>query len=290
MSYTQIIYSIYLHILAIPLILGLFLAAWKKSHIEANLQVLGMTPSLSLRLRFYRNVVLDILRVAHRNYGQPIQVRPPDQNKLQGLRSGPGLFLSAHFHNWELMGSWLTTKMDIPLLSMALPFQHPTSQWLLIRLRRRMGIPVIDRDIPRSALKHILADKCFGMLWDQYPTEGQVAAKFFGFPLRVNALPAFLTEKSGPNVYFGALLPGGRLRLVQIAKAVPGGMAPERLARRYHRVLEILVKTYPDYWYGLAHRRFKDQISYGKAKHLNVSRETSSLPTLIVSRETKAPI
>ena len=276
MSLTQAIYSIYLQILAIPLILSLFLSSWKKSRIDANLRLLGKTPSLPFRFRFYRNVVLDILRVVHRNYGRLIQVRPRDQGKLQDLRSGPALFLSAHFHNWELMGSWLTTNKDIPLLSMALPFQHPTSQWWLKRLRRRMGIPVLNRDIPRSALKHILAGKCFGMLWDQYPTQGQMAADFFGFPLRINALPGFLTEKSSPNVYFGALLPRGQFRLVQLAQAVPGGIAPERLARRYHRVLEILVRAHPDYWYGLAHRRFKDQISYGKGKHLNVSRETKA--------------
>ncbi len=151
-----------------------------------------------------------------------------------------------------------------------------------------MGIPVVDRDIPRSALRHILADKCFGMIWDQYPTQGRVVAEFFGIPLRVNPLPGFLTEKSGPNVYFGALLPGGRFRLVQIANAGSAGISPERLARRYHRVLEFLVRAYPDYWYGLAHRRFKDQISYGEPA--NVSRETSSLPIQIVSRETKTSI
>jgi hypothetical protein len=56
------------------------------------------------------------------------------------------------------------------------------------------------------------------------------------------------------------------------------------LARRYHRVLEVLVRRHPTWWYGLAHRRFKEALNLSSPA--KVSRETSAGKEVMVSRET----
>lgn len=282
MSLTQITYSLYLQILAIPMVLLLFLSGWKKTHILANARLCGLHPTSLFRLRFYHGACLDLLKLLHGNYGRPILSRPRDEGKLESLRSGPALFLSAHFHNWELMGSWLTLNSGIPLLSAALPLKHAASHTGLEWIRKRTGVPVIAKAITRTALRHLQSGKSFGMLWDQSPSRSDLTSPFFGHRVRMDPLPSFLALKSRAPVFFGAMLPGGRFRIVKILKAASShpaslvtGSNPDpvasdlaqaaalRLARRYHRVLQVLVRAYPWCWYGLAHRRFKDQIDYG---------------------------
>jgi hypothetical protein len=285
MLLTQYLYRIYLRGLAAPLILGLVLIQWKKNRVQTNLKLLRLPVTFGFRLRFYAHAAMDALKVLHANYGQPIHSRPRDQLKLNRLRLGPALFLSAHFHNWELMGSWLCVEKNIPLLSVALPFKQPISQFFLKILRRRLRVPIIDTDITRLALRHLQAGRCLGMLWDQSPQQSRVSVPLFSYSVKVDPLPGFLAEKSRAPVFVGALLPGGLFRIVQIAHAPCYGWSPEKLACRYHRILEILVRAYPDYWYGLAHRRFKDHALYGVME--NVSRETTRRSPLLVSRETK---
>jgi hypothetical protein len=103
----------------------------------------------------------------------------------------------------------------------------------------------------------------------------------------MDPLPRFLARRIDLPVYFGVLLPGGSFRILQIAPAPPpyipmgeesnpeareryremegfgkwepgedGSVKADKLGRRYHRVLECLVKAHPTSWYGLTHRRF----------------------------------
>lgn len=104
----------------------------------------------------------------------------------------------------------------------------------------------------------------------------------------MDPLPEVLVRRYRPAVMAGFLLPDGTLRLVNL---LPSGSAlpdPTRLSRRYHRVLEAVVRAYPTYWYGLCHARFKDTIGYPGGRI--VSRETSRQKRRVkphVSRETR---
>lgn len=300
MSLTQKAYSWYLGTLSIPMILILLILRWKKSRIVTNARLCKLEPSLLFRIRFYQGACFDFLKLLHGNYGRTILARPRDESKLRTLKSSPSLLLSAHFHNWELMGSWLTIVRGIPLLSAAQPLKHPASQFGLEQIRKRTQVPVISRNIPRSALRHLESGKTFGILWDQFSNRGETLAPLFGHLLRMDPLPPFLMLKSRAPVFVGALLPNGHFRIVQIYRgdwnrypiSDPGSVgrqslnraSADRLARRYHKVLEILIRANPWCWYGLAHRRFKDQVSYEIVG--SVSRETPSRTPVLVSRET----
>ena len=104
----------------------------------------------------------------------------------------------------------------------------------------------------------------------------------------MDPLPLFLVRHRAVPVFFGVLLPGGTLRMIQLADPARTSNPYRHLPRRYHRVLECLIRAYPDRWYGLAHGRFQGWVDY--ANPLHVSRETSTPPGVMVSRETKVSV
>lgn len=261
--------------MAMPLVGLLIIIGWKKATLRDNARICGLTPGLGFRIRIYLAMAMDLLRFVHGWYGSPITTRPRDAAKLEHLRSGPSLFLTAHFHNWELMGAWMTSQ-GIPLLSVARPMVQGFSQSILIRIRDRRGMKILFEDIPRRALRHVRNGGCFGLLWDQRVPGSKNRAALFGRTLAMDPLPRFLNRHAGLPVYFGVLLPGGSFRILQIASPASAGERPEtpsapiaisdsdeeyRLGRRYHRILECLVRSHPASWYGLTHRRFLQTLS-----------------------------
>jgi lauroyl/myristoyl acyltransferase len=132
---------------------------------------------------------------------------------------------------------------------------------LLAKLRARHGISVITGGVPRAALRHLEARGCFGLLWDQHAPDSLRPGSFFGVPVSLNPLPCFLLSRHPCPAYFGVLLPDGTLRLVPLLDRFDAGWE-DRLARRYHRVLETLVRRHPAYWHGVLHARFKTAGQY----------------------------
>jgi lauroyl/myristoyl acyltransferase len=239
------------------LALALYIGGWKKAVLRENLARCGLRVPF-FRLRFYAHAAGDLLLFLAGRYGRSIRMRSRDQAKLKKLKSGASLFLTAHFHHWELMGGWLISQ-DVPLLSAARPMAQARAQSLLKRLRSRLQSPTLETGVARGALRHLDRQGCFALLWDQRPSRSDLRADFFGHRLRMDPLPAFLHRHRVPDVWFGTLLPDGTFRLLLLS---PAGSCrsptPEGLARRYHRVLELLVRRHPTWWYGMAHRRFQD--------------------------------
>lgn len=272
------------------LVLGgaLYIVGWKRPLIRENALRMGLAYSTVFRARFCFHVALDFLRLIRGVYEPGVRIRPQDTPKLKNLKSTASIFLTGHFHHWERMGAWLTSQ-GVPLLSAARPLAQDWAQAWLHGLRIQMGMKVIYRNIPRGALKHLVQDGCFGLLWDQRVNRSEVQASFFGAILPVDPLPAFLLRHHPVPVYFGCLLPDGQLRLIQLAgtslSSPPSSLSLDRLARRYHRVLEFLIQRQPTWWYGLAHRRFKD--APRSISGSGVSRETLAPSGVMVSRETK---
>lgn len=283
--FKQKLYKLYLGLLAFPLITGLIVVGWKRDKLRLNSELCGIPYSFRFRLRFYRSLVLDLLQFFHGRYAGELRMRSRDEKKWRRLGTGPGLFLTAHFHNWELLGAWMT-RQGIPLLSGARPLANAWSQALLIRLRRRLRMKVVFQNLPRSALRHLQSGQCFALLWDQRVERSNTRAPLFGHNLLLDPLPEFLDRHASAPAYFGVLLPDGTLRVLQLLGSMssPSPSSNRTLARRYHRVLELLVRTHPSSWYGLAHGRFQNRPDMRSRIH--VSRETSVAPEVMVSRET----
>lgn len=285
--FTKYLYKLYFLSLSLPWVLLLIMVGWKRHKLRVNTALCGLPYSFGFRVRFYTAVVFDLLRFIHGKYEDGIHPRPRDSEKLRLLKFGSSLYLTAHFHNWELMGAWMT-RQGIPLLSGARSMHNPLSQKCLTWFRSRLGMKVAFHALPRSALRHLNESGCFALLWDQRASGSADTALFFGYPLPMDPLPVFLVRHTSVPVFFGILLPGGSLRLIQLANPDRSRDPYRQLSRRYHRVLEFLVRVYPTYWYGLAHGRFQDLVDYGSRVH--VSRETSTPSGVMVSRETKVSL
>ncbi len=216
----------------------------------------------------------------------PPLTRPGDAAAWEALRQGPSLFLTFHFHRFEWLGAALAER-GVPLLAAAKPFASAIFGRAVAARRLRYGIPVVERDVPRAALRHLRAGGCFALLWDQRPPPpsapvaqaahahagaervpdrtpgpdsdrepGDGQASLAGIPVRMNPLPGALLRLAGPMpVFAGAWLPGGEIRLWLLCRGDESD-AEARAARRYHRLWTALVRRYPTYAFGLLHRRF----------------------------------
>lgn len=239
------------------------------------------------RFRWCRCLAQDFLDTLSSKPNPLIRLRPQDQGKFRILQSRTSLFLTGHFHNWEALAAWMG-QQGVPLLGAARPLHSPLFNSLLARLRKKSGVSVVTHNILTRASSHLHSGRCFGILWDQYSNLHRHSSLLFGIPAAMDPLPEVLVRRYRPAVMAGFLLPDGTLRLVSL---LPSGSAlpdPTRLSRRYHRVLEVVVRAYPTYWYGLCHARFKDTIGYPGGRI--VSRETSRQKTRVkphVSRETR---
>lgn len=216
------------------------------------------------RYRLAGRLLRDLAALAAGPRAPRFPVAPRSVAALETLRAGPSLLLTAHFGNWELQAAaWRRHGVD--LLGAARPLKSRAGGLLLDAVRARHGIRVVSRSVPRAALRHLAGGGCFGFLWDQHAPDSLVTGRFFGLPVRLDPLPAFLLQRDPMPVYFGVLLPDRTLRLLRLAAAEDTARpdAVPRLARRYHRVLELLARRHPDRWYGALHARFKGAVDYG---------------------------
>jgi hypothetical protein len=228
--------------------------------IRRNLDLTRLPVPRLFRLRLGFHLARDLLSLIL-PLGLPrARLHPRTRRSLDTLRGGPSLLLTAHFGNWEAQAAaW--RQHGIPLLGAARPLKGAIPQSLLAKLRARHGISVITGGVPRAALRNLEAGGCFGLLWDQHAPDSLRPGSFFGVPVSLNPLPCFLLSRHPCPAYFGVLLPDGTLRLVPLLDRFDAGWE-DRLARRYHRVLETLVRRHPAYWHGVLHARFKTAGQY----------------------------
>lgn len=254
-------YAFYVNLASLPLSVFLLLFRWKRKTIALNAKICGFSPSFSFFFRLYFNISRDFVRFLHGKHHRLIFLARKDRNTLERLKTNGSILVAAHFHNWEMMGGWLV-ESNVNLLTSERPFKSRWAEAILKRLRKSHGISTVSEHIPRSALKHIRSGSCFAVIWDQYSPHAKERVSLFGVPAAMDPLPAFLAQHCQAPVFMAVLLPSGRLRLFQLQAALSGPVDGARLARKYHRVLEGLIRRYPSYWYGFTHGRFKETFSY----------------------------
>jgi hypothetical protein len=262
-----------LRILSQPLIFafsGIFgliftISGIREPVIRRNFAIIGASGALK-RPRFFRlrlGVALarDLLDLVAPGPLPTPRLHPRSARHAAALASGPSLLLTAHYGNWEAQAAAWRAR-GVPLLGAARPVRSQRVGAWVDALRARHAVSVIHAGVPRAALRHLRAGGCFGLLWDQHSPAGMQDGRigtFFGAPVALDPLPFFLLARNPCPVYFGVLLPDGVLRLIPLldaSQALKDGWEA-RLARRYHRVLEALIRARPARWHGVLHARFK---------------------------------
>jgi lauroyl/myristoyl acyltransferase len=246
----------------------LWASGFRRRVIRRNLQLMRWRRDPFLRWRLTFHAARDLTALFLTSPPR-YRIHPRSRMNLAAMRKGPSILLTAHFHNWEWLGSALRRE-GVPILAAAKPLRAAWAEQWLLHLRARIGVPTVSGAVPRAAIRHLKLGGCFAFLWDQHAPGSEYSGEFFDTPARMNPLPLFLLARCPCPVYFGILLPGGNVRLLSLLSRFEE-YREEQLIRRYHRVLEILVRARPEFWYGFFHARFKNIAFYPGHRNAGIS-------------------
>lgn len=280
---------------------------WKRSTVYANLRhVDGAEPREGSSLRisqpgtFYRTLICNLTRHAGeilfrfgsfkklprelsaypcRIDGWNFALAEGSAPVLEKMRAG-GIFLTAHFGNYEAIGPWLC-RLGIPLVASYIPLRPAWLNRILDkRIRAVDGRPYgVDARTPREFLRLLDSKKLVCLLADQDSRiPSALEGEFLHRPVRNNPLPDFLLrhrpetpvyicwlddacgqfktsslcgqfKTSGARVLHAIELP--RASDTRNENSLPRGIMPA-----FNAWLESRIKENPALWYGWTHRRF----------------------------------
>lgn len=187
---------------------------------------------------------------------------------LEKMRGG-GIFLTAHYGNYEAIGPWLC-RLQIPLVASYIPLKPAWLNCILDqKIRAVDGRPYgVDARTPREFLRLLGDGKLVCLLADQ---DSRIPSardgEFAGVPVRNNPLPDFLLKHRPQTPVFICWLEDSGSRRILHAEEVPrsttGASPTEKdienslsIMLPFNCWLEARIKENPALWYGWTHRRF----------------------------------
>lgn len=254
-----------------------FLFRWKRGIVLKNLNLSKIELNL---LKLYLNTGKDLVCFLFYPATKNFRVYPPHEQKFFDFLNSGGILLTSHFHNWELMGSFLSSHQKIQ--SFASPLKNPLiNKWILF-LRSKRGYPVIQKNFKLKFYGSVTSNEVIALHLDQYNPKSSLQSFLFNFPFRPTFNLGNFLGSSPTSVWFFYLHPDKTIRIhklyspplflnhkvkqidfeekyqLQVAKRIIG----EKVSSRYFKFLQILIIKYPDYYYGFFHRIFKQTVSY----------------------------
>ncbi len=176
------------------------------------------------------------------------------------LRAGRGvLFATAHLGNWEL-SAFAHAILAKPMNVVVRPLDNAWIDRMVERRRALSGNRIVGkRDLARPILKALAANEAVGILIDQNSSpDGGVFVDFFGIPACSGTGFAKLAARSGAAVIPGFALWSAEERRYVLRFYPPVEMTGDaaRDTEALQRVLESIIRAYPDQWLWI-HRRWK---------------------------------
>jgi KDO2-lipid IV(A) lauroyltransferase len=179
---------------------------------------------------------------------------------VEARKHGRGvLFATAHLGNWEL-SAFAHALMAAPMNVVIRPLDNPKIDALVERRRTLSGNRLIGKkEYARGILKALHENEAVGILVDQNASldEGTFV-DFFGVPACAGTGFAKLAAHSGAAVVpgFALWVEQERQYVLRFYPLVEITGDVERDTRALHRVLEAVIREYPDQWLWI-HRRWK---------------------------------
>ena len=179
---------------------------------------------------------------------------------LEKMRKG-GIFLTAHYGNYEAMGPWLC-RLGIPLVASYIPVKP---KWLNNILERKIRSVdgrsySVDARTPRDFLRILNDGKLFCLLADQDSRiPSALPGTFLGEPVNVNPLPDFLLTHRPQTPVFICWMEeknGVReLHAIEVTSPAPS-LQSSVVNKPFNKWLEQRIVENPNLWYSFTHRRF----------------------------------
>lgn len=192
---------------------------------------------------------------------------------LEKMRKG-GIFLTAHYGNYEAMGPWLCC-LGIPLVASYIPVKP---KWLNNILERKIRAVdgrsySVDARTPRDFLRILNDGNLFCLLADQDSRiPSAIDGTLLGRPANVNPLPDFLLEHRPQTPVFicwmeevGASSNGASSKTVRVLHAIEVAGTQSKVAapaessvvnNQFNNWLEQRIRENPNLWYSFTHRRY----------------------------------
>lgn len=175
------------------------------------------------------------------------------------------VLLSAHFGNWEWMGSALSL-LGTPIHVVARPLDHPDLNRMINAWRERYGNRVLNKRTSAAELLRLLrAGEVVGLLLDQNTTAGEALfVDYFGRPAATHKGLAVLALRTGAAILPSFIIREGDRHRVIIDKPLDivrtGDLESDltEATALFTRTIESAVRRDPDHWLWV-HRRWKTQ-------------------------------
>lgn len=227
----------------------------RRSIAKKNFQHMGM-----MVIEFFQ-----ILKMDRETYGRKVSVEGLEEAlKLLEKKKG-GLLLIGHFGNWELMGI-MSKVIQIPILAIAKPIKQNEKLYrFILGIRDKAGLTIIS---PENAIQKVLGalskNWLVAVLIDQRAKRSRgVWVDFFGKKAPTTPGLAVMAIRSGAPVIPAFMIRNGfkKHRLVvkkPVELVLTGDMQKdvEINMQRFTRVLESMIREYPDQWVWI-HRRWE---------------------------------
>ena len=195
----------------------------------------------------------------HKYKGVAYELAPGSKSVLQKMRDG-GIFLTAHYGNYEAIGPWLCC-LGIPLKASYVPLKPDWLNRLVEKKMRCVGGECysVNARTPREFLRLVDSRKLFCLLADQDSRIASAAeGTFLGQRVHVNPIPAFLLRHRPDTPVFMCWLQdsveSGSLHRILHAEQVDADS--KNVDALFAVWLESHIKDDPALWYGWTHRRF----------------------------------
>jgi KDO2-lipid IV(A) lauroyltransferase len=180
------------------------------------------------------------------------------------LGRGKGaIVVSAHFGNWEWMGTAMTRAgYDITFIVTSQSNQY-VDEWV-DKMRSKGGIKTVNRkDAVKATLKLLKNNEVVAIMCDQDAGRAGVFTKFFGQPASTPRGPALFHLKTEAPIVFSSSMRGkdGRYYVVfeeMVFDELTGNRDTDELMimQKISDRLEQEIRAFPDQWLWL-HRRWK---------------------------------
>ncbi|MBR3070293.1 MAG: lysophospholipid acyltransferase family protein [Fibrobacter sp.] len=183
---------------------------------------------------------------------------------LEKMRSG-GIFLTAHYGNYEAMGPWLC-RLGIPLVASYIPVKP---KWLNRILESKIRAVdgrsySVDAQTPRDFLRILNGGKLFCLLADQDSRiPSAIQGTLLGRPANVNPLPDFLLEHRPQTPVYICWMEEvcgvHVLHAVEVERVPLKNESSVQLSvvnTQFNKWLEQRILENPNLWYSFTHRRF----------------------------------
>ena len=277
----------------------LLVSGWKRDVVQANLNFVHSNPSKVIYTKEYRQIISNLSRHVSEilfDFGSfkrlPLDFSsyPFKQNLitykladgsepvLDKMRKG-GIFLTAHYGNYEAMGPWLC-RLGIPLVASYIPVKP---KWLIYILERKIRSVdgrsySVDARTPRDFLRILNDGKLFCLLADQDSRiPSAIDGTLLGQPANINPLPDFLLKHRPQTPVFICWMEElgaspketstkcASLKKVRVLHAIEVVGAQSKIVSstescvvnsQFNKWLELRIAENPNLWYSWTHRRF----------------------------------